>query len=314
MSLPPAPSSPLRLLLIAFLSLTFSAIRVNAAAATAEVATDLILVQQALDEGEDAMAERLLQRILQEDARNPLAHRLNGVVLLRNGSREGAEAAFATGLALDPRDELTREYLFSLYYNDAQELLDRPVDATQGSRLSSQARAALLRALEIRPESVMSAYLLATLEFRERRYAETISLLLGVAARIPDPLKNNVHGLLYSSAVNLLNQKRSQEANGVVDYLANLPQAPVNDLLLAASIALENGDNQRALTLCERILQIDPAQQKAQHNRTLARQRLDNLRRAQAGSAGDQVQPTSTEKTGPAGISATDAPRNEDGT
>lgn len=314
MSRQTAHSSPLRLLLIAFLCLTFSAIRVNATAATAEVAMDLALAQQALDEGEDATAERLLQRILQEDARNPLAHRLNGVVQLRNGSRAGAEAAFATGLALDPRDELTREYLFSLYYNDARELLDRPVDALQGAEVALQARAALLRALEIRPESVMSAYLLATLNFREKRYAETVSLLLGVAERIPDYLRANVHQLLYSSGVNLLNQKRSLESSGLVDYLANPSQAPANDLLLAASIALENGDNQSVLTLCERILLIDPAQQRALHHRALARQRLDDLHRAQAGSACDQLQPTTTEKTGPAGISATDAPRNEDGT
>lgn len=312
MSRQPAHSSPLRLLLIAFLCLTFSALPIDAAAASAEVETDLALAQQALDEGEDAVAERLLQRILREDARNPLAHRLNGVVQLRNGSRAGAEAAFATCLAIDPRDELTREYLFSLHYNDAQALLDRTVDATQGPEVASQARAALLRALEVRPESVMSAYLLATLDFREKRYAETVSLLLGVAERIPDYLRANAHQLLYSSGVNLLNQKRSLEAGGLVDYLAEPPQAPAGDLLLAASIALENGDNQRALTLCERVLQIDPAQQRALHQRSLARQRLDKARQAQAGFAtGNQLQ---TEKTVPAGISATDAPRNEDGT
>lgn len=232
---------------------------------------DLAIAQEAIKGDDPDLAEKLLRKTLQADRNNAQAHHLLGTVFLKKGLRDAAIAEFTTAMQIDPQDELTREYLFSIYYNRAQDLLEIPQEAYK-------AREELEKAIAIRPGGIMSYYFLGTLNYQEKRDAECIAALFTVVNSIPEQLQTNVHTMLYNSAFNLLNQNKAFVAKEVVPYFSRPPQATINELLLAATITLENGDFAESIQLYDRILCKDPLHAVALHNRGIAQQRLDEIR------------------------------------
>lgn len=270
------------ILLLTLLNLCLSPSPIYATQDNSVPAPDLILAQEAIADDDLARAEKLLLQILNKDTTNAVALRLLGIVQLKNGARNDAIASFTTALKIDPLDELTREYLFSLYFNHAQELLDTPKNAPL-------ARAELLRAIEIRPESVLSYYFLGILSSQEERYAETITALIRISDRIPDNLKQNLNSLLYNSAIKLLTQQKPAEASVVIPYFAQKPQATAMELILAATIALETKDYESAIILYDRALKLAPNDVTALHNRSIAQERLAALQRLQQQQSGQAL-------------------------
>lgn len=250
----------------------------HAAITEKDLPTDLALAQDALQNEDLDLAEELLRNLLTIKDGHPLAHRLLGSVLLKRGLHDAATAEFTTALQIDPQDELTREYLFSIYYNRAQDLLAIPLEAYK-------ARGELEKAIAIRPNGIMSYYFLGTLNYQEKRDAECLSTLLKVADTIPEKLRSNLHAMLYNSAFNLLNQKRADVAKEVLPYFSTRPQITTNELLLTATISLEVGDFAKSAELYDRVLSRDPRHALALHNRGIAQQRLDETRRQEAAAA-----------------------------
>lgn len=250
----------------------------QAAMTTEALEADLLLVQEALKDDDPDLAEKLLRNILITEKNNPLVHRLLGCVLLKTGFVDAAISEFTTALQIDPQDELTREFLFSVYYNRAQDLLEIPLEAYK-------ARGDLEKAIAIRPDGIMSYYFLGTLDFQEKRDAECIAMLLKVVDTIPGMLRPNLHTMLYNSAFNLLNQNRADDAKELLPYFFDRPQATLNELLLTATISLEVGDLVKSTELYDRVLSKDPLHTLALHNRGIAQQRLDEIRRQEAAAA-----------------------------
>jgi tetratricopeptide (TPR) repeat protein len=240
--------------------------------------TDLALVQGAIKNDDPDLAEKLLRNILKTEKNNPFVHRLLGSVLLKTGFVDAAIGEFTTALQIDPQDELARDYLFSVYYNRAQDFLEIPLEAYK-------ARGELEKAIAIRPDGIMSYYFLGTLDYQENRDTECIAMLLKVADIIPEMLRPNLHTMLYNSAFNLLNQNRADDAKEVLPYFFNLPQATINELLLTATISLEVGDFIKSTELYDRVLSKDPLHTLARYNRGIAQQRLDEIRRQEAAAA-----------------------------
>jgi tetratricopeptide (TPR) repeat protein len=276
--LPTHPKAHLRLLLLLSCGLVLTAGFSHAAITAEALYADLEIVQEAIRNDDPALAEKLLRNILKTEQNNPLAHRLLGNVLLQTGLVDAAIAEFTTALQIDPQDELARDYLFSIYYNHAQDLLEIPLEAYK-------ARGELEKAIAIRPGGIMSYYFLGFLDYQEKRDAECIATLMKVADTIPEKLRSNLHTMLYNSAFNLLNQKRAQDAKDVLPYFFTLPQATINELLLTATIALEIGDFAKATELYDRVLNQDPLHAVALHNRGIAQQRLDEIRQKEAAAA-----------------------------
>ena len=252
---------------------------------------DLSIAQEALRNEDPDLAETVLRNLIKVEAGNAPAHRLLGNVLLQKGLPDAAISEFTTALEIEPQDELTREYLFSIYYNRAQELLDIPQEA-------SKARAELEKAIAVRPDGIMSYYFLGTLNYQEKRDAECIATLLKVADAIPEKLRPNLHAMLYNSAFNLLNQKRAHESKDVLPYFSSLSQATTNELLLTATISLEINEFAKATELYDRVLSKDPRHAVALHNRGIAQQRLDEIRRKEAAIALLQQQSPEAPPTG----------------
>lgn len=250
----------------------------HAAMTEKDLPTDLALAQDALLNEDLDLAENLLRNLLAIDEGHPLAHRLLGSVLLKRGLHDAATAEFTTALQIDPQDDLTREYLFSIYYNRAQDLLAIPQEAYK-------ARGELEKAIALRPNGIMSYYFLGTLNYQEKRDAECLTTLLRVVDTIPEKLRPNLHAMLYNSAFNLLNQKRAHDAKDVLPYFSARPQATINELLLTATISLEVGDFAKSTELYDRVLNRDPRHALALHNRGVAQQRLDEIRRQEAAAA-----------------------------
>ena len=239
---------------------------------------DLSIAQEALLYEDTDLAETELRNLLKVETGNAPAHRLLGTVLLQRGLPDAAIAEFTTALQIEPQDELTREYLFSIYYNRAQDLLAIPQEA-------HKARVELEKAIAIRPDGIMSYYFLGTLNYHEKRDADCIAMLLKVADAIPEKLRPNLQTMLYSCAFNLLNQHRANDAKDVLPYFSSLPQVTTNELLLTATLALEIGDFAKSIELYDRVLCKEPRHALALHNRGIAQQRLDELRRKEAAIA-----------------------------
>ena len=265
----------LRLLLLLSCGLVLTA-GFSHATMTAEAHSDLAIVQEAINDDPD-LAEKLLRNILQTEQDNPLVHRLLGRVLLKRGLVNAAIDELTMALQIDPQDELAREYLFSIYYNRAQDLLEIPPEAYK-------ARGELEKAIAIRPDGIMSYYFLGTLDYQEKRDAECIAMLLKVADIIPEKLRPNLQTMLYNSAFNLLNQHRAHEAKDVIPYFTR-PQATINELLLTATLSLAIDDFAKSTELYDRVLGKDPLHALALHNRGIAQQRLDEIQKREAAFA-----------------------------
>lgn len=231
------------------------------------LSTDLIIAEDALKHEEPALAETLVRNILEVDRENPRARRLLGIVLLKKGLPDAAITEFITALQIDPQDELTKEYLFSIYYNRAQLHLEHPLDAPS-------VRVNLEKAIAIRPDGVMSYYFLGLLNSQEKRDEECIQALMKIVDTVPKNLRQNLHAMLYNSAFKLLSRKQAAEAKDVIPYFSASPQATTNELLLCATISLEIGDDATAVELYDRVLSNDPHHDIALHNREIAQQRL----------------------------------------
>lgn len=247
----------------------------EAAMAAEDLYSNLAVAQEAIKDDDCDRAEKILEKILITEKNNAIALRLMGTIFLKRGLRADAIAEFTTALQIDPQDELTREYLFSIYYNRAQELLGNPQE-------TFQARGELEKAIAIRPGGIMSYYFLGTLNYQEKRDAECITTLLKVADNIPEKLRPNLHNMLYNSAFNLLNQKRSFEAKEVIPYFSAPSLATINELLLIATIALENNDYAASIQFYDRVLSKDPCLALARHNREIAQQHLDDIQQKEA--------------------------------
>ena len=303
--LPTRHQAHLRLLLLLSCGLVLTAGFSHATMTAEALYAELAIVQEAITDDNPDRAEKLLRNILETEQNNPLVHRLLGSVLLKTGFVEAAIVEFTTALQIDPQDELAREYLFSIYYNRAQDLLEIPLEAFK-------AREELEKAIAIRPDGIMSYYFLGTLEYQEKRDAECIATLLKVAGTIPEKLRPNLHTMLYNSAFNLLNQKRAADAKDVLPYFFALPQATLNEQLLTATISLEIGDFAKSTELYDRVLSKDPLHTVALHNRGVAQQRLDEIRQKEAALALRQQQspelPPAENLSGPPATFVTGAP------
>lgn len=239
----------------------------QAAMTDEDPAADLSLAQEALENEDPDLAEKTVRNLLSVAAENAPAHRLLGYLLLKKGLHDAAIGEFTTALQIEPQDELAKEYLFSIYYNRAQDLLAIPQEA-------HKARPELEKAIAIRPDGIMSYYFLGTLNYREKRDEECITALLKVADTIPEKLQSDLHTMLYNCACNLLNQQRAHEAKEVIPYFSLRPQAGISELFLTATIALAIGDFAQSTELYDRVLSRDPLHAMAQHNRGIAQQRL----------------------------------------
>ena len=274
---PPRQSHLFRLLLVLFCWLVLTAEFAHAAMTAADLYRGLAIAQEAIKDDDLGRAKEILRSLLKNEENNAIAHRLLGCVLLKTGFPDAAITEFTTSLQIDPQDELAREYLFSIHYNRAQDLLEIPLEAYK-------ARAELEKAIAIRPDGIMSYYFLGTLNYQEKRDAECVTMLMKVADTIPEQLRSNLHTMLYNSAYNLSNQKRALVANAVVPYFST-PQATINELLLIATIILEVGDFAESIQLYDRVLSKDPLHTVALHNRTVAQERLDVIWRKEAEAA-----------------------------
>lgn len=269
--LPPHHKASLRLILFFCCWFTLMAELAQAVRTAGDLSAELSIAQEALANEELDLAEEVLCKLLKSEKGNPLPHRLLGCVLLKRGLQDAAILEFTTALQIDPRDDLTSEYLFSIYYNRAQDLLENPQEAYK-------ARAELEKAIAIRPGGVMSYYFLGTLDYQEKRDADCIKTLMKVVDTIPEKLRPNLHAMLYNSAFNLLNQKRAHDAKDLLPYFSTQPDATIHELLLTATISLEIGDFTKSAELYDRILHKEPLHAVALHNRGIAQQRLDEIR------------------------------------
>ena len=277
----------------------------QAATTAGDLSAELSIAQEALNNEDLDHAENVLNKLLKIEKDVALPHRLLGCVHLKRGLQDAAIDEFMMALQLDPGEELAREYLFSIYYNRAQALLEIPQEAYK-------ARAELEKAIAIRPDGVMSYYFLGTLNYQEKKDAECIKTLLKVVDTIPEKLRPNLHAMLYNCAFNLLAQKRADEAKELLPYFSAPPQATINELVLTATIALEIGDFAKSIELYDRILLKDPLHAVALHNRGVVQQRLDDVRRKEAKAALLQnktpIAPVTESLTKPPATSVTSAP------
>ncbi len=215
-------------------------------------------------------ARRLFSRVLALAPGRADLYRVLGEMDVHTGETDRALDEFSRYLQVYPDDEITREYVCTLHYEQALQLLEEQRPA--------EARAAFDRALAVSPGSPLVLYHLGRLDYAEGNFetaAERLrSALPGADAEIPSAL----FSLLHDCALALLEQDKLQSALAAVEPLIGRPAASAGDFGLAGDIYLALHEFAKARFCYHRALAIDPQDRSSlQNSRAADRGAIDEL-------------------------------------
>lgn len=236
-----------------------------------------------LDQGADADAERLLQRVLGIDPERFEARRLLGDLYARAGAVDRALEEFDRLLLAYPQDQAARDYLHALSCNRGLELME--------SGDAAGARALFLKASETLPQNTLADYYLGYLDFSEGQVDSAVRRLLAAFPRADGEVRAGIRSLLHNSALALLKQRKARRALDAIEPLVNAPAPDVDDLNLSGNIHLALGEFERAHAAYRKVLEIDPSHRDASLNLVAVQARAieELLRRGRQHAAAGQL-------------------------
>lgn len=208
------------------------------------------LALKALETGQDNEAIRLFHRVLAFDPERSEVYRQLGGLYARRGDSELAFKAFRQHLAAVPDDPISRDFLFALEFNRAQEAWHNGdlAAAEQGFR----------RAFDVRPDHPAVLYYLGNLAYRRQQPEAAVPLLQQAFPAADHELRQALRPLLYNCALALRDAGRMDAAVNAALTLAAQPDADVQELFLAASLCIREARYLEGKTLLERLLQLEP--------------------------------------------------------
>lgn len=199
----------------------------------------------ALDE-----AAELFRRVLALDPSRVEIYQLLGDLHARQGAVDKAIESLTAYLVRYPEDAATREYIFTLYYNEALKFLEKD---------EPQARILFEKALASSPDSPLALYYLGYLDYRQDLPAAAVQRLAPVYDRSPPELQESIRAILFNCALTLQERHQLPEALKAIEALNSGEGNDPKVLFLAGNIALDLKDFIGARTYYQRVLSIDPA-------------------------------------------------------
>jgi tetratricopeptide (TPR) repeat protein len=207
-------------------------------------------------------ASKLFKRVLSLDRARVEIYRLLGDLAAKKGLREEAIGHFKKYLELYPKDQAANEYLYSLYFNYANQLMEK--GEFKAAQISFKAAQAIV------PESPLILYSLGSLAYNNGDTKRAIQHLAVAYTTAPDELRESTRAMLYNSALSSLNAHHLDLAVAAISPLSEGSDAQIKDLSLAGAIYLERHEFKIARDIFLRILNRDPTHPQAIINISIA--------------------------------------------
>ncbi len=209
-------------------------------------------------------AIRFFHKVLRLNPDRHEVQRQLGDLYARRGDTNLALQAFRKYLKQFPDDPVSRDYLFALEFNRAQDLLAAD-DLTA-------AAAGFSAALELQPQSPTALYYLGYIAYTNSNPSLAVMLLNQAYLEADDNLQQSLRPLLYNSSLALRTEQKLKSALDAVTTLAERQDARFNELFLAGTLNLELGYYRAAENALQRSVALNPAHAGAQQNLLLAEQ------------------------------------------
>lgn len=201
---------------------------------------------------------RLFAKTLALDPDRHEIHRLLGDLYARHGQPERALEAFDTYLKAYPGDAATREYVYTLHFNRAQQRLEN--EDIEG------ARAAFDEALGAAPGSPLAIYYLGYLDYTQGDLETAATRLTTVYADVSAEVRQSIDTILYNCALTLLEQRRLRQALAAIEPLVAQRTPAPKSLYLAGNIHLALKEFVQARASYNAVLELDPSHRGAAMN------------------------------------------------
>ena len=166
--------------------------------------------------------------------------------------------SFRTYLEQFPDDPVSRDYLFALEFNRAQDLL----------AINDLANAAVgfSAAMKILPDSPTAFYYLGYIAYVQQQPGQALELLNQAFSGADESLRQTIRPLLYNTALALRQAGQSEMALGAVSMLADREGTSFNEVFLAGTLNLDLGHHRAAEEYLQRAVTLDPSHQGAKQN------------------------------------------------
>lgn len=203
--------------------------------------------------GDTNEAIRYFHKVLSFAEERYEVYRQLGDLYAHRGDTELAIKSFRTYLGQFPEDPVSRDYLFALEFNRAQDLL--------AANDLSNAASGFSASLEIQPDSPTALYYLGYIAYAQQ-HPEQATILLNKAFEAADEaLQQTIRPLLYNSALALRKNGKPAMALNAISTLADRERASFNEVTLAGILNLDLGNHRLAHEYLQRSAILDPNDQ-----------------------------------------------------
>jgi tetratricopeptide (TPR) repeat protein len=214
-----------------------------------------IKAQQA---GEANEAIRYFHKVLDLNPQQLEVYRQLGDLYANRNDTELALKSFRKYLEHFPEDAISRDYLFALEFNKAQDLL--------AENDLNQAAEGFSAAIELQPDSPAALYYLGYIAYSQDKPEQAAKFLERAFPASEETVKQSIRPLLYNTALSLRSATKLQAALDAITTLAEQENAFFNELFLAGTINLELRQFRKAQTYLQQAVTMKPEDQAAQQN------------------------------------------------
>ncbi len=208
--------------------------------------------------GDANEAIRYFHKVLMLDPERFEVYRQLGDLYAHRNETDLAIKSFRAYLVEFPDDPISRDYLFALEFNRAQDLL--------AANDLSNAEKAFSATLEIQPNSSTTLYYLGYIAYVQNHPKKTALLLRKAMLGADEPLQKMIRPLLYNSALALRKAGKMVSALNAAEMLVDNEQVSFDEVFLVGSLNLDLGNNRAAYRYLQRAVALVPDNQGANRN------------------------------------------------
>ncbi|MDT8442658.1 MAG: tetratricopeptide repeat protein [Desulfuromonadales bacterium] len=203
-------------------------------------------------------AIRYFHKVLQINPGHYEVHRQLGDLYAQQSDINLAINSFRTYLQQFPDDPVSRDYLFALTFNRAQDYL--------AAEDLDKAKAGFMTALELQPDSPTALYYLGYIAYAQQQPLLAATNLTHAFRTAEETLQQTIRPLLYNTAVTLWKSGNLIKSLEAVSIMADQKQALFNELFLAGTLNMELGQYRSAHQYLLRAIASNPQDSGARQN------------------------------------------------
>lgn len=214
-----------------------------------------IKARQAGDANE---AIRYFHKVLALNPHQMEVYRQLGDLYANRNDTDLALKSFRKYLHHFPQDAESRDYLFALEFNKAQDML--------AAGDLNHAKEGFSAALALQPDSPAALYYLGYIAYAQGQPEQAVAFLLKAFPASEETVQQSSRPLLYNTALSLRRSGQLHSALNAITTLADQKTAHFNELFLAGTINLELRQYRPAQRYLQRAVSLNPQDPGARQN------------------------------------------------